>query len=338
MLQYVAPLAEQGITCTARPFLSDRYIRALYEGRSRIPSVLAAYARAPGLRAKIRDHDLVWIEKELLPFVPAIFERALLGSDTKFILDFDDAWFLRYGGEGDVSLRDRLVRTVLGGKFPSLLRRAALTIVANETLRNWATQAGAANVLLLPTVVDLDHYPPIPPLDNPVFTIGWIGTPLTAPYLAQLSEPLRQLSAEAPLELLVIGAPGFTIEGVICRHLPWSEATEAAMISQCDVGIMPLPDDAWARGKSGYKLIQYMAAARPTIGSPVGANTTIIQDGITGWLASTPAEWTDRLRHLRDNPTLRHTMGIAARDRAAAHYALQATAPHLATAIRRLVA
>ncbi|HQT84845.1 MAG: hypothetical protein B7Z58_03980 [Acidiphilium sp. 37-64-53] len=338
LLQYAEPLAKQGILSTARPFLSDNYVKALYEGRSRLPAVLAAYARAPALRAAVQEHDIVWIEKELLPFLPALFERALLGANKKFILDFDDAWFLRYGGEGEAGGRNRLVRTLLGGKFPTLLRRAALTIVANETLRDWALRAGAANVLLLPTVVDLDHYPPTAMPANPVFTIGWIGTPVTAPYLARLAEPLRQLSAEAPLELLVIGAPDFTLPGVTCRHLPWSEATEAAMISQCDVGIMPLPDDAWARGKSGYKLIQYMAAGRPTIGSPVGANTTIVEDGVTGFLAGPAATWADRLRRLRDDPPRRQAMGSAARLRVAADYALQATAPRLAAAIRSIAA
>ena len=331
LLQYAPRLAEFGIACTARPFLSDGYIRALYQGGSRLPSVLAAYGRAPGLRAAIRSHDIVWIEKELLPFMPAVLERALLG-EKKFILDFDDAWFLRYGGDGN-----RLVRTLLGGKFPALLRRASLTIVANETLRDWAVGAGARNVLLLPTVVDLDHYPLTP---EPVqkFTVGWIGTPVTAPYLASITAPLRALAAEAPLELLVIGAPGFSLDGVPCRHVPWSEATEARLIGQCHVGVMPLPDDAWARGKSGYKLVQYMAAGRATVGSPIGANRAIVQDGVTGFLASNATDWCDRLRRLRDDILLRRAMGIAARARVAEHYALQATAPHLAASISAIAA
>lgn len=331
LLQYAPKLAEFGIACTARPFLSDGYIRALYQGGSRLRPVLAAYGRAAGLRAAIRGHDLIWIEKELLPFMPVALERAMLG-EKKFILDFDDAWFLRYGGDGN-----RLVRTLLGGKFPALLRRAALTIVANETLRNWAIGAGAGTVLLLPTVVDLDHYP-LTPEPERNFTIGWIGTPVTAPYLASIAAPLRALAAEAPLELLVIGAPGFTLEGVPCRHVPWTEATEAPLIGQCHVGIMPLPDDAWARGKSGYKLVQYMAAGRATVASPIGANRAIVQDGVTGFLAGSAAEWCDRLRRLRDDGALRRAMGIAARARVADHYALQATAPHLAAAIRAIAA
>ncbi|MHB1305022.1 MAG: glycosyltransferase [Acidiphilium sp.] len=329
LLQYAAPLARYGIDCTARPFLSDAYVRALYQRRSRIPAVLSAYARAAGLRAAVQAHDIVWIEKEMLPFLPAIFERAVLRGGKTYVLDFDDAWFLRYGDHGN-----RLARALLGGKFPALLRGAALTVVANETLRDWAVGAGARNVLLLPTVVDLDHYPMLPEPAGQPFTVCWIGTPVTAPYLARLADPLRVLAAEAPLELLVIGAPDFAIEGVACRTLPWNEATEASLIGQCHAGIMPLPDDAWARGKSGYKLIQYMAAGRPTVGSPVGANTTIVRDGVTGFLAADPADWADRLRRLRDDAALRRAMGEAARARVAEHYALQGAAPRLAAAIR----
>jgi glycosyltransferase involved in cell wall biosynthesis len=336
LLQYAAPLAEYGIDCTPRPFLSNGYVTALYENRSRLPAILAAYARAPALHRAIREHDIVWIEKELLPFLPAPFERTLLGPDRKFILDFDDAWFLRYGGEAGNTIRNRLLRTALGGKFPALLRQAALTIVANETLRDWASRAGARNILVLPTVVDLAHYPVTPPRPSAVFTIGWIGTPVTAPYLNRLAPSLQTLARESPTELLIVGAPGFTIDGITCRHLPWSETTEAATIAAMDVGIMPLPDDAWARGKSGYKLIQYMAAARPTIGSPVGANTTIIADGETGFLATTDSDWTTRLRQLRDNPALRQALSTAARTRVTHHYSLQSTAPQLAHAIRAL--
>ncbi|MEE3503342.1 glycosyltransferase family 4 protein [Acidiphilium acidophilum] len=336
LLQYAAPLATYGIACTPRPFLSNDYVTALYENRSRLPAILAAYARAPALHRAIREHDIVWIEKELLPFLPAAFERTLLGANRKFILDFDDAWFLRYGNEPGGTLRNRLLRATLGNKFPALLRRAALTIVANQTLRDWAIRNGARNTLLLPTVVDLAHYPITPRPPHPTFTIGWIGTPVTAPYLTRLTPTLQTLARESPTELLIIGAPNFTIPGIPCRHLPWSETTEAATIAEMDVGIMPLPDDAWTRGKSGYKLIQYMACGRPTIGSPVGANSTIIDDGTTGFLATTDTDWLTRLRQLRDTPTLRQTMSTAARTRVATNYALQSTAPHLASAIRAI--
>jgi glycosyltransferase involved in cell wall biosynthesis len=331
LLQYQTPLGKAGITSTARPFLPDTYVRALYGEAARLPSVLRAYAGSLRLKQAIAAHDMVWIEKELLPFIPAAVEQALLAGKP-FILDFDDAWFLRYEQSPNP-----LIRRLLGSKFTALVRKAALTIVANEALEAWARKAGAREVLRLPTVVDLDHYPVRPEPDQK-FTIGWSGTPVTAPYLAGLAGPLRQLAAEAPLELLVIGAPELEISGLSCRHAAWSEATEAACIARCHAGIMPLPDDDWSRGKSGYKLIQYMAAGRPSVASPIGANQAIVADGETGFLASSHAEWCDRLRRLRDDAMLRSRMGMAARARAAEYYALQVTAPRLARALHQIAA
>ncbi|OZB38568.1 MAG: hypothetical protein B7X48_12725 [Acidiphilium sp. 34-60-192] len=212
LLQYAPALDRLGIECTARPFLSDAYVSALYGNGARLPSALAAYGRAVGLARAIRAHDLIWVEKELLPFLPAALERALLG-EKKFILDFDDAWFLRYQ-----TAKSLPARWLLGGKFTALVRRAALTVVANETLHDWAVRQGAREVLLLPTVVDLDQYPVLPEPAGP-FTVGWIGTPVTAPYLQAIEAPLRRLAAEQPLELLIIGAPDLRIPGVTCRHL-----------------------------------------------------------------------------------------------------------------------
>ncbi len=327
--QYRPWLEQAGIQVTERAFLSDNYIKALYGKGARLGPVLAAFARAFGAPAASRAHDLIWIEKEYLPWMPYWLERRAIGP-TPYILDFDDAWSLRYQ-HGPAP-----VRLLLGGKFGALLRGAALTIVANQTLYDWAAAQGARELLLLPTVIDLDHYPPAPPPAGP-FTVCWVGTPLTAAYLAGIAAPLRALAAEAPLRLLVVGAPGFSIEGVVCEHLPWSEQTEAALIGSAHAGIMPLPDDAWARGKSGYKLIQYMAMARPTVASPVGANARIVVQGETGFLAADDAAWATALRRLRDNRAQAAAMGAAARRRVEQHYALQVTAPALVEAVRAIL-
>jgi glycosyltransferase involved in cell wall biosynthesis len=324
------PWAEAaGLRTDMRAFLSDDYVRALYSGGSRLPSVARAYINARGARRAARAADILWIEKEYLPWLPYALERWAIGR-TPYILDFDDAWALRYEES-----KNPLVRALLGSKFRNLLRGAALTITANETLFAWAKAEGAANVALIPTVVDLDHYRPQAEPAGP-FTIGWVGTPLTATYLAGIAAPLRQLAAEAPLRLLIIGAPDTRIAGVDCVHEPWSAATEAASIARCHVGIMPLPDDEWARGKSGYKIIQYMAMARPAVGSAVGANNQIIEPG-TGFLASTPQEWLAALRRLRDDAQLRGHMGQAARDMVARRYALQVTAPMLIEHIKSIL-
>jgi glycosyltransferase involved in cell wall biosynthesis len=329
LAQYRPFLEAAGIRTTLRPFLSDGYIRALYGKSSRLPHIAAAYMRAPGVAIAARRSDVLWIEKEMLPWLPYAVERQAIG-DRPYILDFDDAWSLRYEQS-----RFALVRRMLGEKFTQLVQGAALTITANETLYAWAQAQGARRLLMLPTVVDLDHYP-LTSEPAREFTVGWVGTPLTAAYLQVVAAPLRRLAEEAPLKLLIVGAPEATLPGVACEHLPWSEVTEAASIARCHVGIMPLPDDEWARGKSGYKLIQYMAIGRPAVGSAIGANRQIIEHGVSGFLPRSDEDWVRQLRHLRDDAVLRQSMGAAARARVAENYSVQVTAPKLIAEIRAI--
>jgi glycosyltransferase involved in cell wall biosynthesis len=331
LIQYRPFLEQAGIATSLRGFLSDGYVRALYGKGSRLPGIAGAYARALSLPLAARRHDILWIEKEFLPWLPYAAERLAIGGKP-YILDFDDAWSLRYAQSSS-----GLVRRALGTKFQRLVQGAALTIVANDTLLAWAQAQGAKATLRLPTVVDLDRYP-LSPAPDGVFTLGWIGTPLTAAYLDTIAEPLRILAAEAPLRLLIIGAPDKRIEGVDCVHAEWSEASEATMIARCHAGIMPLPDDDWAWGKSGYKLIQYMALGRPAMASAIGANRQIVQHDETGYLASTPADWLSGLRALRDDAARRAAFGDSARRRVAEYFSLQVTAPKLIEAIRRVAA
>jgi glycosyltransferase involved in cell wall biosynthesis len=330
LAQYRPYLEQAGIRTEMRAFLSDDYVRALYSGASRAGAVAGAYWRARGAPRAARANDILWIEKEFLPWLPYALERRAIGG-RPYILDFDDAWSLRYEQS-----KNPLVRRLLGGKFRRLLRGAALTVAANETLFAWARAEGATNVLLLPTVIDLDLYRPQPEPAGP-FTVGWVGTPLTAAYLDVIAGPLKILAAEAPLRLLVIGAPEVQIAGVECVHLPWSAETEAAALAGCHVGVMPLPDDDWARGKSGYKIIQYMAMARPAVASAIGANNQIIAAGETGFLAHDAGDWLTHLRTLRDDPALRGRLGAAARRRVEQHFSLQVAAPILIDQIKAIL-
>ena len=330
LAQYAPYLSLTGLNVRLRPFLQDDYLAALYSGRQRTGAAMAAYQRAVTLRDEIKQHDLLWIEKELLPWLPFWLERGLL-RETPYILDFDDAWALRYAESNSP-----LVRMLLRNKFGKLLRGAELTIVANDTLYHWALTEGARNILLLPTVIDLARYTPCPPPCCP-FTVCWIGTPLTATYLETIAEPLRALSQEQPFKLLVIGAPGFTLPGVDVESVAWTEDTEAALIGRCHAGIMPLPDTEWANGKSGYKLIQYMAMARPAVASPIGANKRIVVHGGTGFLAHTTQDWMTHLRALRDDKGLAAEMGWAARRRVEQNYSLGVTAPILLDTITELL-
>lgn len=279
----------------------------------------------------------MWIEKEALPWLPARIETALLRrAHVPIVVDYDDATFHAYDRH-----RNRLVRRVLGAKIDQVMRQADLVVVGNAYLGARARSAGARRIAELPTVVDLRRYPPAPPRPAPAggpLTIGWIGSPVTSGYLELLRPALSALRDKIPLRLRLIGAAPQALAGFPVERMAWSADGEAAAIAGCDIGVMPLPDRPFERGKCGYKLIQFMAGSRPVIASPVGANRDIVIPGETGFLAAQDADWTAALSRLHDDPPLRQRMGEAGRRRAEALYSLHAAAPRFVELLRRLAA
>jgi hypothetical protein len=326
-LLFKEPLQRRGLAVGESQLLSDAYLRQLYGNRPlRRAEIIGRYARRVLAILRSARSDVVWIEKEALPWMPAWIERLLIGRRT-LIVDFDDGWHLKYSAR-DARWHARLVPR----KLEALARRADIVLVGNRELLGWARAAGAANVVYMPTVVDLDGYRVAAEPDGP-FTIGWIGTPANLRCLQTVIGPLRQLSKQGA-RLLAIGAPEtFQLPGVAIDAVPWSEATEADQLGRCHVGIMPLDDTPWNRFKSGYKLIQYMAAGRAVVASPVGANLDIVVHGRIGFFARTDHEWTDALARLRDAPELRRRFGSEGRRRCAAHFSLGAALGRMTEAL-----
>jgi glycosyltransferase involved in cell wall biosynthesis len=329
---YLEALREAGIAADVRPFLSDSYIDALYSGTPvDLGEILRSYLARLRALTLLSRYDTIWIEKEALPWVPAWVETALLKlARAPVVVDYDDATFHNYDRH-----RNPWIRRILGAKIDHVMREADLVVVGNAYLGARAEAAGARSIVELPTVVDLRQYPPaLRPEDCPgagdkALTIGWIGSPLNSPYLDLLRPALAELSSRIPLRLLLIGAAPTALCGFPVERVPWSADTEAADIARCDVGVMPLPDAPWERGKCGYKLIQFMASSLPVVASPVGANRDIIVPGETGFLAEKDADWVSSLARLYHDPQLRRRMGEAGRRRAERFYSLQATAPRL---------
>ncbi|HEY3475590.1 MAG TPA: glycosyltransferase, partial [Anaerolineales bacterium] len=165
---------------------------------------------------------------------------------------------------------------------------------------------------------------------DPVFRIGWIGSPVTARYLDGIREVLVTLSQESRVKLILIGAGSVQpFANVPVEADPWSEDIELRMSQKFDVGIMPLVDGPVERGKCGYKLIQYMASALPVVASPVGVNHEIVEPEVNGYLAHSSADWLAALRTLRDEIEKRKMMGQAGRRKAEQMYNLRVTAPRL---------
>lgn len=328
--QYLPFLQKQGIDVEVAPLLDDNYIKDLYSGKGRRKiGILRAYLRRAERLIGARHFDLIWIEKELFPFLPAWGEAMLAALGVPYVVDYDDAIFHNY----DLHL-NRLVRFCLGTKIDQVMKRAAVVVVGNEYLGDRARRAGAKRVEYLPTVVDLERYQvSLKPREAP-FTIGWIGSPATAGYIQLVQPALSEVCKNGKARVVLVGSGPVELEDVPVEVRPWTEDSEVAAVQSFDVGIMPLPDEPWERGKCGYKLIQYMACGRPVIASPVGVNRQIVEHGVNGFLASATADWVTALNELRDNPPLREAMGRAGRSKVEKQYCVQVTAPRLAELLR----
>ncbi len=220
-----------------------------------------------------------------------------------------------------------------------LIAGAAAVCAGNDYLRDYADRAGAS-AIVLPTVVDIDQYVPAPTRPPRPLTIGWIGSPSTWTFVHPLLPLLAKLCRDRGIRFAAVGAGAAAgadrFDGL--DFIDWSEASEIASVQAMDIGIMPLPDEPWARGKSGYKLVQYMGCGLPVIASPVGVNAAIVEDGRTGLLATDVDRWRSALIRLIDDPALRAAMGQAGRRRAVKSYSLQAHAPRLIEAMRHATA
>jgi len=326
--QYVPGLASQGIDLQICHLLGDDYLRRRFSGGALpIASMLqAGLARLADLRRQTK-YDLAMLHCELFPFMPGWLEQAMIR--VPYIYDFDDAFYLKYR-----SGRFGIAKSLLGDKFDTVMAGAAAVTTGNQVLGEYARQYNA-NTHYLPTVVDTGRYLPARNGRNDMFTVGWIGSPSTAPYLAELIGPLSVLGKEGPVRLVVIGGKAPVIPNVTVVEIDWQEQTEVELINSFDVGVMPLPDDDWARGKCAFKLIQYMACAVPVIASHAGANIDVVNDEC-GLLATTPNDWVEGLRMLRDQPEKRTEMGQAGSERVVKHYSLHRNLPLLEAVIREV--
>ena len=338
MYQYLQLFRASGLQCTVAPLLPDAYLTAKYAGMSPLQAsymsvrILAwMAARWKLLLREASQYDAVYLQYEVLPYVPLLGEELLFRINPRVVVDYDDAIYLNYERHSN-----RLVRRVLGAKIPGIVARSRHVVVGNAHLGRWACQYNDA-VTIIPTSVDLRCYPSqastAPPNGLPV--IGWIGTPITAKYLSMLAEPLRALRRRHEFVLKVIGVPGFSIEGIDVVTVPWNESTEVAELQTCDIGVMPVPDDPWARGKSALKLIQYLAAGKAAVASPVGANCDVVEDGRTGFLASTGEEWTEKLAVLIARSQLREQLGSAGRQAVEERFCVQVNTPRMEAILRR---
>ena len=306
--------------------LKRRYISRNY----RLQDLLVSYWCRFRTLLQVQNYDLIIIQKEVLPWLPSWVERFLL-KKSHYILDFDDAQFHKYDDHYSA-----FIRYFYSTKFDRLIAKSHLVIAGNKYISARCKSASARWIEIIPTVVDLDRYVPKQIYSgHKVLKIVWIGTPETVKFLNFLSAPLAELAKRYSFTLRVIGAGKITMPGVPVELLPWSADTECSMISNCDIGIMPLPNTPWERGKCAYKIIQYMACGLPVVASPVGANCDVVINEKTGLFAKSELDWIEKLEQLLSNTELRQRLGELGRLRVESDYSLQKNALRLINLIRK---
>jgi glycosyltransferase involved in cell wall biosynthesis len=330
--QYLPFLESEGLKIDVDPLFSDDYLQALYSSQSRKVIVFVAYCHRLWALMQARKYDFLWIEKEILPFMPAFLERLLSKIGVPYIVDYDDALFHRYDKH-----RNWIVRSFLGRKIDSVMKHAALVVAGNQYLADRASLAGAHRVEIVPTVVNIERYIFKNERINQKLVVGWIGSPSTSHYLRALKPVFDSLKEQFDVRFVAVGARPEDLINLPIETLPWSERTEVESLQSFDIGIMPLSDTPWERGKCGYKLIQYMACGLPVVASAVGANKKIINHGSNGFLVDKLDDWEMALGVLLKNQTKRKQMGQEGRTGVESWYSMQVQAPRLLSFIRSVI-
>ena len=257
-------------------------------------------------------YTLVLVEYELFPYMPAIFETLLSKRGIKYIVDYDDAIFHKY----DMN-NNKIIRMLLKHKIANVVRHAKHVIICNEYLKSYVEEYNS-NILKLPTVVILNNYKEkikqFIKEDTNEFIIGWIGSRTTSIYILEILPAIKQfINKYRNIRFDLVGFDESLLsKEEILNHniniIRWSEEEEINNILHFDIGIMPLHDDPWSRGKCGFKLVQYMSCKKPVIASPVGINCTLVQNNINGFLVKDNDEWFTAFETLYLDKKLRFDM------------------------------
>jgi glycosyltransferase involved in cell wall biosynthesis len=326
--QWEPILAEKGVEITYSPFETDELRSILHQSghlTQKVKAVIGGLSRRRMELNSVNEFDLVYLFREAALLGPPWFERKIARSGVPMVFDFDDAIFVAYRSPSNGYLSYL--------KFPQktaeICRISAHVMPGNEYLAEYSRRFNP-NVTVIPTTIDTEKYQMIDRTeDEESLTIGWTGSYSTVQHLDTIRDALQELAKTETLRLRVIGTPAYELDGVNVEAMQWCSETEIDDLRGVDIGIMPLPDDQWSKGKCGLKALQYMALGVPTVCSPVGVNSTIIQHGENGFIAETKDEWVAILKKLLHDTELRRRSGKAGRVTVENNYSAISQAPRV---------
>lgn len=333
--QYLRHLRRQGIEYRVINYFPGRHCQKVSNlGKESLPGRLALklynLLKAIVFLAAAPAYDLLFIQRVVLPLP---LQRAVFLINKRVVFDFDDAIFLdrRPSARGAARVKRKFIL-----RLDNMLKRSCCLIVENGYNRDYARRHNN-NIISIAGPIDTQRYRPAgKERRGKRVVLGWIGSPATSFYLEPLYGVFEALGADfSGLALKLIGFPPKMkpqIKGVEVLISRWSLETEAAELAEFDVGLMPLNNDQWSRGKGGYKLLQYMALGIPCVASPVGINKKIVREGRNGFLADNPREWRDKLSLLIKDVSLREGLGAQGRQMAQDIYSYEVNAPRLLAA------
>jgi len=275
-----------------------------------------------GLRTWERRKLLKWAHVAVLHQIKlsAIEARLFEALSTHRVFDVDDAIYVRKPRRLGELADDSAWRR---GKFEATCRSVDVVAAGNDVLASVARPAARA-IAILPTSIDISHYRATIAAPNDPPTIVWIGSPENLVYLEMIRPALARLAVRHPtLKVRVICSAFPDWPEIHVERVAWSIATEAASLAAAHIGVMPLSDDEWARGKCAFKLLQYMAASLPCVASPVGANKEAVIDGFNGFHATSLDEWERNLEQLINSPELRVRFGANGHTHVSQRYAMR---------------
>ena len=333
--QYRPFLEDAGFELVSYPLLDNNYLSRLYNNqRQERGHVTSCYLKRFRWLLSKPDVDLIWLHCELFPFFPGLAEKFSTWPGKPIVFDYDDAIFHNYNIHPKP-----LVRATRGRKLHTTIRAAEMAFCGNDYLANYARPL-CSRTEIVPTILDTSIFCPaknkqsmnIPP------RIGWIGSPSTwNDYLLSMLPILQDLTKSEGAKIAIMGADKNAEPNPLIDFEEWSEASEVPFLQSLDIGIMPLVDTPWARGKCGYKLIQYMACGLPVVASPVGVNSDIVEHGVNGFLAETNEEWSRAIKILLNNADLRRQMGSAGQKKVEEYYSLKVWGPRVAQMLQNII-
>ena len=317
--QFADSLQAAGVDFRISELFDDRYFEILRMPEplrvlQKIPYSLARF-HARKLVARNDESDLCVIEQQLFPYLPFVFEQKYLPA--RYLFEFDDAIYLTHPK-----------------KLPKIIQRARGVIAGNQTLAEYA-QNFNNNVHQVPTVLNTNHFKPLPKKRKERVTLGWSGLEYNFPYIQLLSPVLEKLVQKFSVEIVILSGSsprGFTFP---FRFEKWDPAREVEQLNEFDVGLMPLRMDEWSRGKCGFKLLQYMSLEIPSVATSIGVNREIVQQGTNAFLAENLREWESFLSVLITDSKLRESVGKAGRSTVLENYSTGVWFPKLLSIYRK---